>query len=116
VARQRKLKKLSHAVLSQAISQILEESLPLHEIDLQVLFRVQDDCDGDREQKLILSMLRDGDICIRIVGPEKTLRFRNGMIGGTASPHTHNALRILMLAMLKDDELDEKRKTARIHP
>ncbi len=115
MANKRKPKRLSDEIVRQAIEQVLEEPIPLPTIDGQICFRVQDDCDGDRNQQLIVTMLLNGDIAIRVAGPEKTLRFRN-IIRGTASPHTHNALRLLMFAMWKDDELDKKRKTARMHP
>lgn len=101
----RKPRKLSRERLRQAVTQLLEESLPLPEINGKFLTRPHDDHDGDPSQVLHVGMLSDGDIVIRTCG---YLRFRN-LIGGGASPHTHNALRLLMLAVMIDEGLITKR-------
>ncbi len=71
---------------------------------------VQDDCDGDRDQCLELSVLMDGDFSIRTRGPYEgaCLRFRT-LIGGTMSPTVWLALRVLALAMHHDSERMRKR-------
>lgn len=104
-------KKLSEEKLRQALNQLLEEPLPLPEITSNTLvFRTEDDCDGEKGQGLQLRMGPDGDIWIMVLKRMGALRFRNGMIGGTSSPHTHLALRLLMLAMMKDEELHKQRR------
>jgi len=104
-------KKLSEKILRQALDQLLEEPLPLPEITSNTLtFRTEDDCDGNLGQGLQLRMSPDGDVWVLSLKRMGALRFRNGMIGGTSSPHTHNALRLLMLAMIKDDELHKQRR------
>lgn len=71
---------------------------------------VQDDCDGDQNQRLELTALRDGDFAIRTRGPYEgaCLRFRTS-IGGTMSPNVWLALRVLALAMHCDSERMKKR-------
>lgn len=107
----RKPRKLSGETLRQALEQLLEVPLPLPEITNNTLvFRTEDDCDGDKGQGLQLRMGPDGDIWIITLKRVGALRFRNGMIGGTSSPHTHNALRLLMLAMMKDEKFHTQRR------
>lgn len=98
-----KRKRLSDAVLRQAIDQLLEESIPIPEIRQQTVFRTEDDCDGEHHLGLQLIMGSDGDIHLTAFKRGGSMRFRN-RIGGTASPYTHNALRLLMLAMIRDGQ------------
>lgn len=97
-------KKFSDESLRRALVQILESSFPMPEINGKFLTRPHDDHDGDQSQALHVGMLRDGDLVIHTHGH---LRFRNP-IGGGASPHTHNALRILMLAIMIDEGITQK--------
>ncbi len=62
--------------------------------------RAQDDHDGDWTQRLIVSVLPNGDTVIAIPSGQP-LRFRNE-IGGTRSPATHLALLVLAEAIKLD--------------
>lgn len=64
--------------------------------------RVQDDCDGDRRQRLEVMVGVDGDMHVRILGERTSLRFRN-YFGGGASLRVHRALMILAEAIRLDN-------------
>ncbi|MEY4602175.1 MAG: hypothetical protein RL292_116 [Candidatus Parcubacteria bacterium] len=99
-------KKLSEETLRQALEQLLENEIEIPEIDLQNLFRPHDDNGGELGEGLQVIMFQDGDICIHTNSSNMT-RFRS-VGGGTASPRTHNALRILMLAILRDNKFSTR--------
>ncbi len=102
----RRPKKLSEETLRQALEQLLENEIEIPEIDLQNLFRPHDDVDGDLSEGLQILMMESGDICIQ-TNPSGMIRFRS-VGGGTASPRTHNALRILMLAIRRDNKFSTR--------
>ncbi len=99
-------KKFSEESLRRALMQILETPLYIPEINGKFFSREQDDHDGDRTQTLRVHMLPDGDI---VIHASPSLRFRTS-IGGGSNPYTHNALRVLMLAMYLDAQLDERHR------
>lgn len=68
--------------------------------------RVQDDCDGDPSQTLVVSFTPDGDAWVRInhPNPVSSLRFRQPITGGGSSPRTRNALILLAYAMMLDNQ------------
>jgi hypothetical protein len=87
--------------LDIAISEILEDPVPMAALFEPVICRIpHDDCDGDMTQELVLSMDVQGDMWIG-TACGRMLRFRT-IGGGTRYPYVHNALRILILAMKID--------------
>lgn len=67
--------------------------------------RTHDDCEGDRDQRLVVTFSEDADAWVSVEGnPTGSLRFRVPMIGGGLSGRTRSALMILAEAIRLDNE------------
>jgi len=89
--------------VEKTIHKILEEPFwPENLSTKESYVRVQDDCDGDQSQILMVSFSQDSDAWIQTLH-NTPLRFR-GPFGGGMSPRVRNALLILAMAIKKDNE------------
>ncbi len=102
-----------------ALKALLEESMPwpAEELRADYLYeRIHDDGDGSDQGKiqLVINGPTGGDVFLAMdrAGARDGLRFRT-IAGGTASPRTHTALRILALAIKLDQDDDNRRSQNR---
>ena len=90
--------------MKKRIKKILDDSFWLDSLEPgEIYYRVQDDCDGDKGQRLAVQVGKDGDLHVTIMGKAKSLRFRT-YFGRGMSLRTRNALLILAEAMRLDSE------------
>ena len=88
--------------IEKTIHAILNEPFWPKDLTEDGYSRVQDDCDGDKSQILVVSFSQDSDVWVRTIH-FGALRFR-GPFGGGMSPRVRNALLILAMAIKKDNE------------
>ncbi|MBP9856294.1 MAG: hypothetical protein KBC48_03295 [Candidatus Pacebacteria bacterium] len=98
--------KPSAAELRRIIEEVFEMGMYIPELDeTDFVERIHDDHDGSGQGRLQISILpHGGDMLVstdKHQGPP--LRFRS-VNGGTQSFRTHMALRILMWAMIRDEQ------------
>lgn len=103
--RRRKLSESDIDLIAAYLPEVLAQSFFLPLTGGETHQRLQDDHDGNFRGELILMVGPDGDVWVTTDlhrGP--TMRFRVPAIGGGQSPRTFNALRILALAIMLDNQ------------
>ena len=90
--------------LEKQIKKILKSFFWLPTLKSKTCYlRLHDDNDGTMKGRIMVSFSEDGDCWLRIDEPVLGLRFRT-FGGGGRSFHTRNALQILALAIILDQQ------------
>lgn len=92
--------------LPRNIRQLLEKPTVIPGLSLsKTYYRNHDDCDGNPGHGLVVHIGPDGDTWVKTtVPPMSSCRFRSPGVGGGVSPRVYNALKLLALAIMLDND------------